>query len=498
MAVWRRTELRGVGGYLALLGGVPLGGRLLAGGGGVCRLALDPEEGSLDGGPGLGRGSADGLSGTLRRLDGGGLRLLLAPIDADVSGRGAMGLVVGCGGCGARLGSLRGGPRRRGPGQEVGQGLGGRPLIDRGLWLGLHDGQGLVDDLAVLGEHPKRAKHLLAMTDPDGNRRRGTSRGQWLRLAHGRHLPEDPLLLLGDLLRLGLGLLGRRLGDDLLGPHPLLARVLHDRPDAGGADVLEHAEHRGHGRLVVARALGAGHESAGDRRDPPQQDGQRGDEADHVEEPPRAIGQEAEELEQGEHGHGGDAVASGLHDEVAVARDRLLGDYVRAGRVIVGHDDDRADPLGDQRPRGMVARDDVLAPGALVEALEEVVAKVAGGEHAGGGDGEERPDEPHGPAHAGEEHSQEHEDQDDAIDEAPRGARLELLDLWLEPMGVEYLGDGLRGLQLFLAVGWRNGDLLVKVVHVIPGHGHETQPSIGEVVVFMHLSYRVYVSHAHK
>ena len=439
---------------------------------------------------------------------------------ANVAAEGVAVLGGGCRGGRGGLGGLsHGGGVDRGDlgqaGHEIGLGLGGRlgrdGLIGDGRGLGLSGGRGLSRETVLgsrlgLGAGGGLEGLALGLHLGDG----GVVRGQRLTLVggpvvEGGHAPLGEVVLGEGIRSSGLGgkvvdrgVGGERVGvvrgslvvaggdvgggvEVALGRDVRVEREVALGLVVGRTDHVHDAEQGGDGGLVVVGALGAGGEARVDRGDAGREERQAGDEADEQQEVAEALGNEAENLEEGADRDGHRAGEAEAVDERLVLADLRAVEQALVGRVVVGDDDDGAVALHHERAAGAVNADDVLAAGARAEVGEVVAAVALEHEQGEGGDGEQHADEADGRVdEAGEEHADEHDDVEPVVRELARGGGVEVLHLDLEPMLLHEGAEHLSCLELLLAVCGCDVDLLVEVVEVGARCWHADTSFVGD------------------
>ena len=334
--------------------------------------------------------------------------------------------------------------------------------------LGLH-----VLDLAALGKHAEALHDVGAVADTVGLH--GDRRGRdGLRHRSGGGLA---ILLGREVLDRNLGLSG--------GGGCGLGRLLHglngvvdglnavDALQAGGAHVLEHAEHGCDAGLVVVGTVGAVGEVLEHAGHAEDGEGQRGEDADNPHEAAEGLGEEREGLEQHAHADHEDAVLGHAPDQRNVGRHRRGAKHVLVRGVVVGHDHDGAVALDDVGAAGLVEGHDVLAARGRAKRRDEVMTEILEDEERGGTDGEHKADDrKHGNTDAPEHDAHEHQ----RIQKGGHGAAerlcVELLDARLDIVLAHEVGNGVGRLELLLAAGGANAHLLIEIVHVVVCHGH--------------------------
>ena len=283
------------------------------------------------------------------------------------------------------------------------------------------------------------------------------------------------LLCLGSGLGGSLALLsGLSISGSLLGGALELARL---RLGAARTDVLEHAEKRGDGGLVVVGALGAGRRALHDGAHGKSHGRDARKDANDQHHDAEGKGKEPHELQESAHGSNKGARVGHLGERGEVGRERRGAQGALARRVVVGNEHDGPAPLGDERPLGAMDGHDVLALRGGTKGEAHLAPKEAQhGEDSGNGS-EKEPDEVHRERRDAREHkANEHEDREHGRREGGGDRRLEVLDRGLDVVLGHQVRDDLGGLELLLAVGGSDVDPLVEEVQIVVCHGHAQHP----------------------
>ena len=238
-------------------------------------------------------------------------------------------------------------------------------------------------------------------------------------------------------------------------------------------DVLKHAQHGGHARLVVVGAQRARREVLKEATHAKKQQGQRAQDANDPNKTAEGLGQEAQDLEQGANSHAQDAVAAGLPQQRQVLGHRGAVKRVLMRGVVVGNNHDGSGALLDLLAAALVERNDVLATRSRAQIRDNVGPQKLKDKQGRRHRYQEKPDggKQHR-ANTRQENPQEDEDQQRGGNEVRELTGVELLDVGLAAVLAHHVGDGLGRLEFFLATCRSDSDLLVQIVHIVVCHGH--------------------------
>ena len=144
----------------------------------------------------------------------------------------------------------------------------------------------------------------------------------------------------------------------------------------------------------------------------------------------------------------------------------------------MGDHDDGTVALGHERTGRLVHGDDILAARNGPEVLEDVVAEVVENDDRDGADRKQAADEGKGQAaDTGDEGADENDDEQERIGKSSERGRVELLGLHLDAMLAHELGDGGGCIELLLAVGRGDVNVVGQILKVIMRVRHDGSPS---------------------
>jgi hypothetical protein len=144
----------------------------------------------------------------------------------------------------------------------------------------------------------------------------------------------------------------------------------------------------------------------------------------------------------------------------------------------MGNYNNRPVAFGNKFSRGMVYGNHILAARGRSKLGEETPSDSKHIKHQQDGGHHCQNDAERRDARTRQDCTHERQREENAPNHAPEAWGIEFLNVDVHVMLSHEVGDGLGGLELFLAVGRGDANLVLQVVHIIMCHGHAVHPPL--------------------